>query len=79
MAVARGWVSSPVRVLTPAGPIDLRFDGDIYLTGPAEIVAEGEFFWSRPGEVGRRKRLPLEFLHFAGNFHGHQPRRGARK
>lgn len=44
MAVARGSVSSPVRVLTPAGPIDLRFDGDIYLTGPAEIVAEGEFF-----------------------------------
>jgi diaminopimelate epimerase len=44
MAVARGQVSSPVRVLTPAGPIDLRFDGDIYLTGPAEIVAEGEFF-----------------------------------
>jgi diaminopimelate epimerase len=44
MAVARGWVTSPVRVLTPAGPIDLRFDGDVYLTGPAEIVAEGEFF-----------------------------------
>jgi diaminopimelate epimerase len=45
MAVTRGWVSSPVRVLTPAGPIDLRFDGDVFLTGPAEIVAEGEFFW----------------------------------
>lgn len=44
MALARGWVSTPVRVLTPAGPLDLRFDGDIYLTGPAEIVAEGEFF-----------------------------------
>jgi len=44
MAGARGLVSSPVRVLTPAGPIDLRFDGDVYLTGPAEIVAEGEFF-----------------------------------
>jgi diaminopimelate epimerase len=44
MAVARGFVTSPVRVLTPAGPIDLRFDGDIYLTGPAEIVATGEFF-----------------------------------
>jgi diaminopimelate epimerase len=44
MAVARGWVSSPVRVLTPAGAIDLRFDGDIYLTGPAEIVAEGQCF-----------------------------------
>jgi len=44
MAVSRGLAATPVRVLTPAGPIDLRFDGDIYLTGPAEIVAEGEFF-----------------------------------
>ncbi len=44
MAVERGMVKSPVRVQTPAGPIDLRFDGDIFLTGPAEIVAEGEFF-----------------------------------
>jgi len=43
-AVARGMAQSPVRVLTPAGPIDLRFDGDVFLTGPAEIVAEGEFF-----------------------------------
>ena len=43
MAVARGLVSSPVRVQTPAGAMDLRFDGDIFLTGPAEIVAEGEF------------------------------------
>ncbi|MCX6632279.1 MAG: diaminopimelate epimerase [Candidatus Solibacter sp.] len=48
MAAARGWGRSPVRVLTPAGPIDLRVDGDIYLTGPAEIVAEGVFF--RGGE-----------------------------
>ncbi len=44
MAVARGMVESPVRVLTPAGPMDLRFDGEIFLTGPAEIVAEGVFF-----------------------------------
>jgi diaminopimelate epimerase len=43
-AVARGMVRSPVRVVTPAGPIDLRFEGDVFLTGPAEIVAEGEFF-----------------------------------
>jgi diaminopimelate epimerase len=43
MAVARGLVESPVRVLTPAGPIDLRFDGDVFLTGPAQIVAEGVF------------------------------------
>jgi|ERR1035441_4573819 diaminopimelate epimerase len=44
MAVARGWATSPVSVLTPAGAIDVRFDDDVYLTGPAAIVAEGEFF-----------------------------------
>ena len=44
MAVARGLVRPPVRVLTPAGPIDLRFDGDIFLTGPAEIVGTGEYY-----------------------------------
>ena len=43
-AVARGMAKSPVRVLTPAGPIDLRLEEDAFLTGPAEIVAEGEFF-----------------------------------
>src|ERR1035437_3007497 len=43
-AVARWLVTSPVRVLTPAGPLDLRIEEDVYLTGPAEIVAEGEFF-----------------------------------
>ena len=43
-AVARGMVESPVRVMTEAGPMDLRFDGDIYLTGPAQILAEGVFF-----------------------------------
>ena len=45
-AVARGLVETPVRVLTPAGPLDLRWDGeDILLSGPAEIVAAGEFYW----------------------------------
>lgn len=43
MAVAREMVQSPVRVLTPAGPIDLRFEGDVYLTGPAQIVVEGVY------------------------------------
>ena len=48
-------MTTPVRVLTPAGAIDLRFDGDIYLTGPAEIVAEGEFFLdNRQQPRGRR-------------------------
>jgi len=45
-AAARGLVETPVRVLTPAGPLDLRWDGeDILLSGPAEIVATGEFYW----------------------------------
>jgi diaminopimelate epimerase len=42
-AIARGMVRSPVRVLTPAGPLDLRAEGVIFLTGPAELIAVGEF------------------------------------
>ena len=42
-AVARGMASSPVRVLTPAGAIDLRLEDEILLTGPSEIIAEGHF------------------------------------
>jgi diaminopimelate epimerase len=45
-AALRGMARSPVRVVTPAGPIDLRLEEEIYLTGPAELVAEGEFFWT---------------------------------
>ena len=45
-AAARGLVATPIRVLTPAGPLDLRWKGDdILLAGPAEIVATGEFLW----------------------------------
>ena len=43
-AVRRGLIASPARVLTPAGPLELRWEDDIFLTGPAEIVAEGVFF-----------------------------------
>ena len=43
-ALVRRIATSPVRVLTPAGPIDLRFENDVYLTGPAEIVAAGDFW-----------------------------------
>jgi diaminopimelate epimerase len=47
-ALARGWVSSPVHVQTPAGPLELRVENDdIYLQGPAEIVAEGQFYYER--------------------------------
>lgn len=44
MVVARGMAESPVRVMTPAGAIDVRFEGDAFLTGPAEIVGEGVFW-----------------------------------
>jgi diaminopimelate epimerase len=45
-AFARGLVKDPVRVMTPAGPLDLRWENqDILLAGPAEIVACGEFYW----------------------------------
>jgi len=43
-AVRRGVVGTSARVVTPAGPLDLRWDSHIFLTGPAEIVAEGVFF-----------------------------------
>jgi diaminopimelate epimerase len=46
-ALARGLAKSPVRVLTPAGPLDLRWEGEeILLAGPAEIVATGEFYFN---------------------------------
>ncbi len=45
-AMARGWVRNPVRVLAPAGPLELRLENDdLYLEGPAEIVAKGEFYY----------------------------------
>jgi len=41
----RGLVENPVRVLTPGGPLDVRWDESVYLTGPAEIVGRGEFYF----------------------------------
>ena len=44
-AVARGLAESPVEVLTPAGPLVLRWEnGEILLAGPAEIVAMGDYY-----------------------------------
>lgn len=46
-AIALGVAESPVRVLTPAGPLELYSQGDdILLAGPAEIVARGSFLWN---------------------------------
>jgi len=45
-ALARGLVEPPVQVLTPAGPLALRWeDRSIFLAGPAELIGSGEFFW----------------------------------
>ena len=44
VAVRMGLVSSPVSVLTPAGCLALRLEGEIFLTGPAQIVGGGEFY-----------------------------------
>lgn len=46
-AVARGMVSWPVTVETPAGSLNLREDGPVYLAGPAEIVAEGFYLYGK--------------------------------
>src|SRR5579875_1435226 len=44
-AAARGLVRNPVEVRTPAGSLQVRWENDeIFLAGPAEIVARGEFF-----------------------------------
>jgi diaminopimelate epimerase len=37
-------VRSPITVLTPAGPLKLRSEGEIYLVGPAQIIGGGEFY-----------------------------------
>ncbi|HEX5431617.1 MAG TPA: diaminopimelate epimerase [Bryobacteraceae bacterium] len=50
-AYARGFVEPPVQVLTPAGPLRLRWQGEeILLAGPAEITARGEFYWIENSE-----------------------------
>lgn len=43
-AIARGMATSPVQVITRAGPLEIRAADEAFLTGPAEIVARGEFF-----------------------------------
>jgi diaminopimelate epimerase len=57
-AVARSMAHSPVRVLTPAGPLHLRLDDEVFLTGPAEIVGEGEFFLSGTAVEHQRMAKP---------------------
>jgi diaminopimelate epimerase len=42
-AIARGLAESPLTIQTPAGPLYLRIESRVYLTGPAELVAEGTY------------------------------------
>jgi diaminopimelate epimerase len=45
-AILRDVAASPVTVRTPADEsLTLRWDDSVYLTGPAEIVGSGEFYW----------------------------------
>ena len=46
-ALARGFAESPVTVLTPAGPLKLRFEPQAWLTGPAEYIADGFFHYGK--------------------------------
>jgi diaminopimelate epimerase len=43
-AILRGTVESPVEIRTPAGSMSLRWKESVFLTGPAELIAEGNFF-----------------------------------
>lgn len=44
-ALARGLVSDPITIMTPAGDMHLRMNGgEAYLVGPVEIVGKGEFY-----------------------------------
>lgn len=48
-SVLTGIAKTPVKVLTLAGPLDLKWEArsaDVLLTGPAEIVAQGQFFYN---------------------------------
>jgi len=44
-AMLRDLVESPVRVLTPGGILEARWDESFYLAGPAQITGRGEFYF----------------------------------
>ncbi|MBZ5630018.1 MAG: diaminopimelate epimerase [Acidobacteriia bacterium] len=43
-AIASGRAQSPLRVTSPGGSQTVRWEREVFLTGPAEIVCRGEFF-----------------------------------
>jgi diaminopimelate epimerase len=44
-AIERKLASSPVKVLTTAGPLEVEDRGDVYLRGPAVVVAKGSYHY----------------------------------
>lgn len=44
-AILGGRAESPVRVLTPGGELELAWDDEVVLRGPAEITARGEYYF----------------------------------
>lgn len=46
-AIARGLAASPVTVQTPAGPLKLRFEPEAWLSGPAQYIADGVFYYAK--------------------------------
>lgn len=45
-AILRKLARSPVRIVTPAGDMNLRWEDSVYLSGPAQLIGTGEFFFS---------------------------------
>jgi diaminopimelate epimerase len=43
-AITSARAESPVTVIAPGGKQTVKWSGDLFLTGPAKIVASGEFF-----------------------------------
>ena len=43
-AIASGRAESPLQVMTPGGVQSVRWEGEVFLRGPAELLCRGEFF-----------------------------------
>jgi diaminopimelate epimerase len=44
-AILRGVAESPVEIRTPAGPLIVRWEESLYLTGPTELIGEGSYWF----------------------------------
>ncbi len=60
-AILAGRAASPVTVVTPAGEMNLRWEGEVTLEGPAQLVARGQLSagLKGPARAVPRKRKSL--------------------